>query len=55
MLHRNDPALRLAVNRALAALYRTGDILPIYDHWFGALGKPSDAMQAMYLLNGLPE
>jgi ABC-type amino acid transport substrate-binding protein len=55
MLHRNDPSFRLAVNRALAALYRSGDIFPIYDHWFGALGKPGEAIQTMYLLNGLPE
>jgi len=23
--------------------------------WFGAFGKPSQAIQAMYMLNGLPE
>ena len=55
MVRRNDAAFRLAVNRALAALYRSGEILDVYDHWFGAFGKPSTAMQAMYLLNGLPE
>jgi glutamate/aspartate transport system substrate-binding protein len=55
MMRRNDAAFRLAVNRALAGLYRSGDIAPIYDRWFGGLGKPSPAIQAMYLLNGLPE
>lgn len=55
MLRRNDAAFRLAVNRALAGLYRSGDIAVIYDRWFGAFGKPSQAIQAMYLLNGLPE
>jgi glutamate/aspartate transport system substrate-binding protein len=55
MVHRNDAAFRLAVNRALAALYRSGDIVEIYERWFGAFGKPSPAIQAMYLLNGLPE
>ena len=55
MLRRNDAAFRLAVNRALAGLYRSGDIAPIYERWFGAFGKPSPAIQAMYLLNGLPE
>jgi glutamate/aspartate transport system substrate-binding protein len=55
MVRRNDAAFRLAVNRALAGLYRSGDIAPIYDRWFGAFGKPSQAIQAMYLLNGLPE
>jgi ABC-type amino acid transport substrate-binding protein len=55
MVRRNDAAFRLAVNRALAGLYRSGDIAQIYDRWFGALGKPSGALQVMYLLNGLPE
>ena len=55
MLRRNDAAFRLAVNRALAGLYRSGDIAAIYDRWFGGFGKPSQAIQAMYLLNGLPE
>ena len=54
-IRRNDPAFRLSVNRALAALYRTGDVFPIYDRWFGALGKVGDAMEAMYMINGLPE
>jgi ABC-type amino acid transport substrate-binding protein len=55
MVRRNDADFRLAVNRALAGLYRSGDVIKIYDRWFGALGKPSTALQAMYLLNGLPE
>jgi ABC-type amino acid transport substrate-binding protein len=55
MLRRNDGSFRLAVDRALAALYRTGEIAAIYDRWFGALGKPSPALQFMYLLNALPE
>ena len=55
MVRRNDAAFRLAVNRALAGLYRSGEIAAIYDRWFGAFGKPSAAIQAMYLLNGLPE
>jgi glutamate/aspartate transport system substrate-binding protein len=55
MMRRNDAAFRLAVNRALAALYRSGDFIPIYERWFGVFGKPSEAIQAMYLLNGLPE
>ena len=55
MMRRNDAAFRLAVNRALARLYRSGAIEPIYERWFGGFGKPSQAIQAMYLLNGLPE
>jgi glutamate/aspartate transport system substrate-binding protein len=55
MLRRNDGAFRLAVNRALADLYRSGRVLPIYERWFGAFGKPSQTLQTMYLLNALPE
>ncbi len=55
MMRRNDGAFRLAVNRALAALYRSGGIVSIYERWFAAFGKPTEAIQAMYLLNGLPE
>jgi len=55
MMRRNDGAFRLAVNRALAELYRSGGVVAIYEKWFGAFGKPTQAIQAMYLLNGLPE
>ena len=55
MVRRNDAAFRLVVNRALADLYRSAKIVPIYDRWFGALGKPGTAIQAMYQLNALPE
>jgi glutamate/aspartate transport system substrate-binding protein len=55
MVRRNDADFRLVVNRALAGLYRSGGVGPIYDRWFGSFGKPSQAIQAMYFLNALPE
>ena len=55
MLRRGDAAFRLAVNRALAQLYRSGEILQIYGRWFGKLGKPGNLLVAMYALNALPE
>lgn len=55
MMRRNDAAFRLVVNRALADLYRSGAIVPIYERWLGGLGAPGEALQAMYLLNGLPD
>jgi len=55
MLPRNDAAFRLTVNRALAELYRSGGIVPIYDRWFSSFGKPSEAIQASYLLKGSRE
>ncbi len=52
---RRDADFRLAVDRTLARLYRSGEISPILGRWFGQLGKPNDALLAMFLLNGLPE
>ncbi|SBT04644.1 Extracellular solute-binding protein family 3 [Candidatus Accumulibacter aalborgensis] len=52
---RRDADLRLAVDRTLARLYRTGEISPILTRWFEPFGKPNDALQAMFLINGLPE
>ena len=55
MLRRDDSAFRLEVNRALAEVYRSGDIVGIYQKWFGAFGKPGQLLLAMYLLQTLPE
>ena len=55
MVRRNDADFRLLVNRALAGLYRSGGIAPIYERWFGSFGTPSAAIKAMYFLNALPE
>jgi glutamate/aspartate transport system substrate-binding protein len=55
MVRRNDAAFRLTVNRALADLYRSGQVMGIYDRWFGKFAKPGQALQTMYQLNSLPE
>ena len=55
MLHRGDADFRLAVNRVLSRLYRSGQIYPIYERWFGAVDRASPLLQSMYLLHGLPE
>lgn len=54
-LPRNDPDLRLAVNRGLASLYRDGAIEELFERWFGLLGKPSVLLSALYYLQGIPE
>jgi ABC-type amino acid transport substrate-binding protein len=54
-LPRGDAALRLAVNRELARLYRSGEISEILNHWFGAIGEPSVLLAAMVYLNSIPE
>ena len=52
---RRDPDFRLAVDRQLARLYRSGEIVKIVGNWFGRLGEPPDLLKAMYILNGYPE
>lgn len=54
-LPRNDPDLRLAVNRGLAAFYRDGAIEELFERWFGLLGKPSVLLSALFYLQGIPE
>jgi ABC-type amino acid transport substrate-binding protein len=54
-LPRGDPEFRLAVNRALARLYRTGGIQRIYDEWLGKIGPPSLLLSATYFIQGLSE
>jgi ABC-type amino acid transport substrate-binding protein len=55
MVRRNDADFRLVANRALAGLYRSGEILPVFERWFGKLGKPTPALIGMYLMNATPE
>jgi len=54
-MRRNDPDFKLAVNTVLARLYRSAQILEIYERWFGKFGKPSPSIIAVYMLNGVPE
>jgi len=54
-MRRDDPDFRLAVNRALANIYRTGDIDGIFQRWLGALGIPGPLLHSMFYLNALPE
>jgi glutamate/aspartate transport system substrate-binding protein len=55
MLWRGDTDFRLAVNRVLSRLYRSGQIYPIYERWFGAVDRASPLLLSMYRLHGLPE
>ena len=55
MLRRGDPEFRLAVNRTLARLYRSGQVLDIYRRWFGQWGDPGPLTLGMYAIEGLPE
>ena len=54
-LPRGDADYRLAVNRVLARLYRTGEIGKIYDRWLGRIGPPSLLLSAAYFIQSLSE
>jgi glutamate/aspartate transport system substrate-binding protein len=55
MMRRGDNAFRVQVNFVLSALYRTGEIVPVYEAWFGKFQSASPLVQALYLLHSLPE
>lgn len=55
VLPRGDDDMRLAVNSALAQIYRSGNIVEIFRRWFGSLGKPGVMLEATYILGGIPE
>jgi ABC-type amino acid transport substrate-binding protein len=46
---------RLAVNRVLARLFRSGEIGKIYERWLGPLGPPSALLSATYFVQGISE
>ena len=54
-LPRGDHEFRLAVNRVLARLFRSGQIGSIYNRWLGALGPPSLMLSATYYVQGLAD
>jgi len=55
MLPRGDYEFRLAVNRELARVYRSGEIEKIYARWLGPLGPPSLLLSATYYIQSLSE
>jgi ABC-type amino acid transport substrate-binding protein len=56
VVRRNDADFRLVADRALAQLYRSGQIEQVYGRWFGQAGlRPTPVLSAMYVLQALPE
>jgi glutamate/aspartate transport system substrate-binding protein len=56
MVPRNDADLRLAVNRTLARLYRSGEIDGIFKKWFSPLGVEKDQLnQANFDIGALDD
>jgi ABC-type amino acid transport substrate-binding protein len=55
VLRRGDAAFRLAVNRGLAGMYRSGEVAPVFEKYFGSMTTAGPLIVNMYLMNGLPE
>ena len=54
-LPRGDSDFRLAVDRALSHIYRSGEIVSVFERTFGGKAKPSQILQTLYLISGLPD
>jgi polar amino acid transport system substrate-binding protein/glutamate/aspartate transport system substrate-binding protein len=54
-LPRGDSDFRLAVDRALSHIYRSGEIAAVFQGTFGGKAKPSQILQTLYLISGLPD
>ena len=56
VVRRNDADFRLVANRAIAQLYRSGQIEDLFNRWFGQAGvQPTNVLRAMYVIEALPE
>jgi len=55
VVRRDDPDFRLAVNRALVGLYKSGEIDAVFVKWLAPLGRPGPLLNAMFYLNSLPD
>jgi glutamate/aspartate transport system substrate-binding protein len=56
MVRQNDAAFRLIADRALAQVFRSGEIAKIYERWFGQWNvNPSQMLMALYRIQSLPE
>lgn len=56
VLPRGDWAFRVAVNTGLAQVYRSGQILQIFEKWFSKVGlRPTLLLSAAFVFGGIPE
>jgi polar amino acid transport system substrate-binding protein/glutamate/aspartate transport system substrate-binding protein len=54
-LAHGDEDFRLAVDRALSHIYRSGEIGTVFAHSFGDQLQPSDTLKTLYLVSALPD
>lgn len=54
-LQKGDAEFRLAVDRALSRIYRSGEIATVFTAAFGPGAEPTDELSALYRISALPE
>ncbi len=54
-MRRGDEDFRLAVDRALSHIYRSGEIVGIFNKTFGTQARPSQILQTLYSISALPD
>jgi ABC-type amino acid transport substrate-binding protein len=54
-LPRGDNDFRLAVDRALSHIYRSGEIGAIFQRTFGGKAEPSQILRTLYVISSLPD
>ena len=54
-LPRGDSDFRLAVDRALSHIYRSGEIASIFQRTFGGKAEPSQILRTLYVISSLPD
>jgi polar amino acid transport system substrate-binding protein/glutamate/aspartate transport system substrate-binding protein len=54
-LQKGDTDVRLAVDRALSRIYRSGEITTVFTAAFGPGAEPTEELSALYRISALPE
>jgi ABC-type amino acid transport substrate-binding protein len=55
LMLRRDPEFKLQVDRALSGIYRSGEVRNVFRQTFSNKADPTPVLEAMWLLNALPE
>jgi len=55
LMMRRDADFRLAVNRQLAEVFRGGEIIGLYQSWFGQFGPPPELLRSLYSIQSFQE
>ena len=54
-LPRGDSDFRLAIDRALSHIYRSGEIAAVFQRTFGGKAEPSQILRTLFVISSLPD